>query len=79
MRCQIPAKSQAQQRFFEYLAHNPGAAKEHGMTAPAAKEYVSHNVGSKSYSNLPKVASSKVPSGEELAPPMKRFHSLFNK
>lgn len=92
MRCFIPAKSKAQARFFQFLAHNPEAAKEHGMTAPAAKEYVSHNTGSMSYNKLPEVV--KTPKSEsfsaenvnnksynkvpEIGSKPKRFHSLFN-
>ena len=38
---------------MEMLANNPEIAKEHDMSPEQAKEYVSHNTGSKSYSNLP--------------------------
>lgn len=40
-------------RLFEMFAHDPSIAKEHGMSPEKAKEYVSGNVGKKSYKNLP--------------------------
>ena len=49
----MPAKSKKQFKFMEMLANNPEIAKEHDMSPEQAKEYVSHNTGSKSYSNLP--------------------------
>lgn len=92
MRYQIPAKSKSQERFFQWLAHNPEAAKEHGMKPATAKEYVSHNTGSMSYNKLPEVV--KTPKSEsfsaenvnnksynkvpEISSKPKRFHSLFN-
>lgn len=75
----MPAVSKKQFKFFQYLGHNPEAAREHGFTEHKAKEYVSHNTGSKSYSKLPEVVKAPKVSSPEIAPPMKRFHSLFNK
>lgn len=63
----MPAKSKAQQRFMEMIAHNPEIAKEHGMSPERAKEYVSHNTGEMSYKNLPETV--KKP----------RFGKLFKK
>lgn len=55
----MPALSKAQLRFFQILAHNKKLAKQKGMTSGQAKEYVSKNIGEKSYSNLPERKKSK--------------------
>lgn len=47
----MPAKSQAQYRFMQGVAH--GRIKAPGLTKSAAKEYVSANSGKMSYKNLP--------------------------
>jgi len=36
----MPARSKAQFRFMQALAHNPKLAKEHGMKSSQAAEYV---------------------------------------
>lgn len=51
----MPATSKKQYRFFQWLAHNPKAAKAHHMSTETAKEYVSHNEGHMSYHSLPLV------------------------
>lgn len=47
----MPAKSKAQFRFMEAIAH--GGFKKPGLSAEKAKEYVSHNKGNMSYKSLP--------------------------
>jgi hypothetical protein len=48
----IPAKSKAQFRYMQALAH--GDIKNNsGMTRAKAQEYVSHNQGPMAYHNLP--------------------------
>lgn len=49
----MPAKSKAQFRFMEAVAHNPKVARKVGMSQKAASEYTSSNTGKKSYSKLP--------------------------
>jgi len=49
----MPAISKKQFKFMEAVAH--GAFKKPGLSPEKAKEYVSGNVGSKSYSHLPKI------------------------
>jgi hypothetical protein len=48
----MPAKSKAQFRFMQAAAHG-GLSQKDGPTKAQAKEYVSHNKGSKSYNYLP--------------------------
>lgn len=47
----MPAKSKAQFRFMEAVAH--GSLKKPGLSPDKAKEYVSDNEGSKGYKKLP--------------------------
>lgn len=49
----MPSSSKAQFRFMQMLAHNKKRAKKEGLSPEKAKEYVSKNVGEKSYENLP--------------------------
>ena len=48
----MPAKSKAQFRFMQAAAHG-GLSQKDGPTKAQAKEYVSHNKGTISYSHLP--------------------------
>jgi hypothetical protein len=48
----MPAVSKKQFRFMQAAAHG-GLSQKDGPSKAQAKEYVSHNKGSKSYSNLP--------------------------
>lgn len=47
----MPSVSKSQFRFMEAVAH--GGIKKPGLSEEKAKEYVSENSGSKSYSKLP--------------------------
>ena len=68
----MPAKSRAQFRFLQALAHGGiKKPKSIGMTADQAKEYVSHNVGANSYAKLPEY------SNPSQVPKPKRFKKLF--
>ena len=49
----MPAKSKAQFRLMQAIAHNPKIAKKVGMSSEAASEYTESNVGKKSYGKLP--------------------------
>jgi hypothetical protein len=49
----MPAKSQAQFRFMQAVAHDPTVAKKVGMSSRQASEYTESNVGKKAYKNLP--------------------------
>lgn len=51
----MPAKSKAQFRFMQMLAHNPEKMKDkpEGLSPEKAKEFVSENKGSKAYKKLP--------------------------
>lgn len=49
----MPAKSQAQFRLMQAVAHNPKIARKVGMSPEAASEYTESNVGKKAYSKLP--------------------------
>jgi len=49
----MPAKSQAQFRFMQAVAHDPAVAKKVGMSSRQAAEYTESNVGKKAYKNLP--------------------------
>jgi hypothetical protein len=49
----MPAKSQAQFRFMQAVAHDPTVAKKVGMSSKQASEYTESNVGKKAYKNLP--------------------------
>lgn len=53
----MPAKSKAQLRFLQGVAH--GSIKAKGLSEDEAKEYVSHNQGERSYSNLPEKVKKK--------------------
>ncbi len=55
----MPAKSKAQFRFMQMLAHDPKKAREHGMTSEQASEYTSENKGSKKYSRLKEMLKKK--------------------
>lgn len=47
----MPAKSRSQARFMYGVAN--GSIKGSGMSPEKAREYVSHNTGTKAYNNLP--------------------------
>lgn len=50
----MPAKSKAQMRFMQMMAHNPEKAKNKADISPEkAKEFISKNKGKMSYKNLP--------------------------
>lgn len=55
----MPAKSQAQLRFFEMLKHNPKLRKQKGVSADVADEFT-QNVD---YKSLPKKISKKIKKG----------------
>lgn len=55
----MPAKSRAQFRFFEALAHNPELAKKHNITQEKAKEYISKNKGKYAFHKLKDKVSKK--------------------
>lgn len=48
----MPARSRAQFRYLQALAHGNIKGKS-GMSPEQAREYTSHNVGPKAYKNLP--------------------------
>ena len=62
----MPARSKQQFKFFQWMGHDPEAAKAHGFTEHKAQEFTAENVGDKSYNKLPKIVNKP-----------KRFHSLF--
>lgn len=49
----MPARSQQQYRFMKAIEN--GSIKKPGLSPQKAKEYTSHNVGSMSFKNLPKL------------------------
>jgi hypothetical protein len=49
----MPAKSKAQFRLMQAIAHNPKVAKKVGMSSDAASEYTQSNVGKKAFGKLP--------------------------
>lgn len=52
----MPAKSQAQLKFFEMLKHNPKMRKEKGVSEQVADEFTEHA----NYKSLPKKLSKKL-------------------
>jgi len=57
----MPATSKAQFRFMQALAHDPKLAKDHGMKASQAKEYVK----GQSPKGLPDRAAKRYPSAKK--------------
>ena len=57
----MPAVSKKQFRFLQAAAHNPGFAKKAKIKPDVAEEFVSNNIGSKSYKDLPESADSSEP------------------
>ena len=53
----MPAKSKAQYKFMQAAAH--GEIKVPSLSKKQAKEFVSHNVGSKRYSRLKEMIKKK--------------------
>lgn len=49
----MPAKSKAQFRFMQMLAHNKNKAKKADMTPEEAAEYASKNKGKNAFKRLP--------------------------
>ena len=49
----MPAKSQAQFRLMQAVAHDPEVAKRVGIKPSVAKEYTRSNTGQKAYGKLP--------------------------
>lgn len=49
----MPAKTQAQFRLMQAVAHNPEVAKRVGIKPSVAKEFTESNVGKKAYAKLP--------------------------
>ena len=49
----MPAKSQAQFKLMQAVAHNPKIAKQTGISKSVASEFTSKNTGKKAYDKLP--------------------------
>lgn len=45
----MPSVSQKQHNFFEFIAHNPAAAKQHGVSTSLAREFLTADKKSANY------------------------------
>ena len=54
----MPATSKAQFRLMKAVEHNPKLAKRTGISQDVAAEYISSNIGKKSYGKLPEKMAS---------------------